>query len=154
LAKHHYVGKAGPLAVMSEIALRGYNVALPEIDVGDDIFGVSPDSGKLTRVQVKTASGRKGKKTTTYQFRIRRKVINTGVTPDLVFVFAMRHCESWRFMVLKRFVLKRLCRKKRLGSANGDFRVISVSCRGDRWTGAKIPLDVYMENWSPWPRLT
>ena len=36
----HYIGKAGHLAVMGELALRGYNVAMPEIDEGDDIFVV------------------------------------------------------------------------------------------------------------------
>jgi hypothetical protein len=33
-----YVGKAGQLAVMGEFLLRGYNVAMPEVDVGDEIF--------------------------------------------------------------------------------------------------------------------
>ena len=35
-----YVGKAGHLAVMGELALRGYNVAMPEMDIGDDLFVV------------------------------------------------------------------------------------------------------------------
>lgn len=33
-----YVGRAGQMAVMSEFLVRGYNVAIPEVDVGDDIF--------------------------------------------------------------------------------------------------------------------
>ena len=33
-----HIGKAGHLAVMAEFANRGYNVAIPEIDIGDDIF--------------------------------------------------------------------------------------------------------------------
>ena len=36
----NYVGKGGHLAVMGEFLLRGYNVAMPEVDVGDDIFVV------------------------------------------------------------------------------------------------------------------
>jgi hypothetical protein len=74
----HYTGKAGHLAVMGEIALRGYNVALPEIDVGDDIFAVNPQTGKLVRVQVKTARGKFGKLTTTY-----RKLPHRGYTISL-----------------------------------------------------------------------
>ena len=34
----NFVGKAGQLAVMAEFLLRGYNVAMPEVDVGDDIY--------------------------------------------------------------------------------------------------------------------
>ena len=35
-----YTGKAGQLAVMGEFTLRGYNVAMPEIDKGE-IFSLS-----------------------------------------------------------------------------------------------------------------
>jgi len=36
MAQSGYVGKAGQLAAMAEFLLRGYNVAMPEVDVGDD----------------------------------------------------------------------------------------------------------------------
>ena len=55
----HYVGKAGQLAVMAELALRGYNVAIPEMDIGDDVFVLNDATGALSRVQVKTANGTK-----------------------------------------------------------------------------------------------
>jgi hypothetical protein len=54
-----YIGKAGQFAVMAELAFRGYNVAIPEIDVGDDVFVVNQGTGFLSRIQVKTATGRK-----------------------------------------------------------------------------------------------
>jgi hypothetical protein len=38
MARENYVGRAGQLAVMAEFLLRGYNVAIPEVDEGDDIF--------------------------------------------------------------------------------------------------------------------
>jgi hypothetical protein len=36
--QHLYTGKSGQLAVMAELVSRGYNVAVPEVDAGDDIF--------------------------------------------------------------------------------------------------------------------
>jgi len=48
-------GLAGQLAVMSELAWRGYNVAIPEADFGTDVFVVSGESGGVQRVQVKTS---------------------------------------------------------------------------------------------------
>ncbi|UUO08694.1 hypothetical protein M4951_10325 [Blastopirellula sp. J2-11] len=48
-----YIGKAGHLAVMSEFCIRGYNVAMPEIDIGDDVFVVNDTSGAYWRIQVK-----------------------------------------------------------------------------------------------------
>jgi hypothetical protein len=39
------IGKAGHLAAMAELSLGGYNFATPEIDKGDDLFGVNDRSG-------------------------------------------------------------------------------------------------------------
>jgi len=59
---------AGHLAVMSELALRGYNVAIPQIDVGDDVFVVNDETGVMSRLQVKTSSRTRQKQSTKYQF--------------------------------------------------------------------------------------
>jgi hypothetical protein len=40
-----YIGKAGHLAVMSEFLMLGWNVAIPEVDTGEDIFVVQDDDG-------------------------------------------------------------------------------------------------------------
>ena len=42
-----YTGKSGQLAAMGELAWRGYNVALPEMDVGDDIFSVNDANHRI-----------------------------------------------------------------------------------------------------------
>jgi hypothetical protein len=55
-----YVGRAGQMAVMAELLWRGWNVALPEVDVGEDVFVVKDESGELWRVQVKTATATAG----------------------------------------------------------------------------------------------
>jgi hypothetical protein len=48
--EHLYFGKAGHLFVMSEFLLRGWNVAIPEVDVGDDIFVVKDFNGELVTI--------------------------------------------------------------------------------------------------------
>jgi PD-(D/E)XK endonuclease len=50
-----YLGKAGQFAVMSHFLMRGWNVAVPEVDVGDDLLVVEDKKGIFFRVQVKTA---------------------------------------------------------------------------------------------------
>jgi len=50
--KRSHFGMAGQLAAMSEFLLRGYNVAVPAVDVGDDIFVVDDREGLLSLVQV------------------------------------------------------------------------------------------------------
>lgn len=39
-----YLGKAGQLAAMASFLVRGWNVATPEVDVGDDLFVVEDNS--------------------------------------------------------------------------------------------------------------
>jgi hypothetical protein len=48
-AKRSHYGMAGHLAAMSEFVLRGYNVAIPMVDVGDDVFVVDDRDGALRR---------------------------------------------------------------------------------------------------------
>src|SRR3954469_7536587 len=55
--KTSHLGKAGHHAVMAEFLLRGWNVAIPEVDVGDDIFVVNDNADRVIRVQVKTTAG-------------------------------------------------------------------------------------------------
>ena len=45
---NQYLGKAGHLFIMSEFLMLGWNVAIPEVDIGDDIFVVQDDSGTLS----------------------------------------------------------------------------------------------------------
>jgi len=47
-----YLGRAGQLAVMSEFLTRGWNVAIPEVDIGDDIFVVRDSDGGFRSKQV------------------------------------------------------------------------------------------------------
>ena len=46
---NQYLGKAGHLTVMSEFLMLGWNVAIPEVDIGDDIFVVQDENGTLRR---------------------------------------------------------------------------------------------------------
>ena len=53
---HLYLGKAGQAYVMSQFLVRGWNVAVPEVDIGDDMFVVRDAVGDFSRIQVKTAN--------------------------------------------------------------------------------------------------
>lgn len=66
-----YLGRAGQMAIMAEFLDRGYNVAVPEVDVGDDIFVVRDSSGVYTRVQVKTSTARITRRGSTALYSLR-----------------------------------------------------------------------------------
>lgn len=92
---HLYLGKAGHLTVMSEFLTRGWNVAIPEVDIGDDIFVVQDDNGTLRRVQVKTSTSTIRTNNFSGQFNVPITQLK-NITNILVhYVFVVRHNEQW-----------------------------------------------------------
>jgi hypothetical protein len=57
-SRRAFFGRSGHLAVMSEFLHRRINVAIPEVDVGDDVFVVKGSDDTVTRVQVKAATAK------------------------------------------------------------------------------------------------
>jgi hypothetical protein len=164
MAGTHYVGKAGHLAVMGEIAWRGYNVAMPEIDIGDDVFVYRDSTNQTWRLQVKTSRLYKQKKSRAYQFLVRETQITTPANPPLHFVFCMRLDPGWQFLVIDRAIFANY------RSANTGFGSRNVSKTGiasvtfnvtqhidgpkkGRVICSKTDLTHHLNNWSTWPAI-
>jgi len=91
---HLYLGKAGHLTVMSEFLTRGWNVAIPEVDIGDDIFVVQDDNGTLRRVQVKTSISTIRKNNFSGQFNVPLSQLSNMANIPVHYVFVVRHNEQ------------------------------------------------------------
>src|SRR3954451_812684 len=115
-SKHNlYTGRSGQLAVMSVFLNRGYNVAIPEVDVGDDIFVVRDTDGDLSRIQVKAASG-KGSLRHYGDYQVPLAQLQRQHQPELFYVFTLHYDDMWReFLVIRRDVLERLRARRGLG---------------------------------------
>lgn len=149
-----YTGKAGHLAVMGEFTLRGYNVAMPEIDKGDDIFVVNDVTGAMWRLQVKAALGTQQKTSRRYQFRVREAAIQHAQTPELHFVFVMRYSGRWRFLVIDRPVLRNYVINQNLGTLHQAHRQIWITVHDDgSATCSGINVHNHLEDWNTWPQL-
>lgn len=92
---NNYVGKAGQLFVMSEFLMLGWNVAIPEVDRGDDIFAVKDEQGELWRVQVKTARAQPSRNGYTAQFNIPYQQLVQPLDVEIHFVFLIRNQQAW-----------------------------------------------------------
>ncbi len=142
------------MAVMSEFLVRGYNVAIPEVDVGDDIFVVRDDLGQLFRIQVKAATAQNRKRSFTAQFRVPFRQLETPIIPDLYYVFTVRRNERWEeFLILGRRVLYDQHINNNVGSLNNknvvfpfSFTNGDVVCQGQSFQG-------HRNNWSRWPAI-
>lgn len=75
---------------MAEFLRRGYNVAVPEVDVGDDIFVVRDSDDEYSRVQVKTALIMATKQGYSARYTVRLDQLVALSAPELWYVFANR----------------------------------------------------------------
>lgn len=160
-----YVGAAGVLALMSEFAWRGYNVAIPEIDVGDDIYVINDRTGMIWRIQVKTATGKRQIQSMRYQFMVSRSSIEDEVTtPEIHFVFTIKDSvDAWRFVFIRRAELNMYVHDHGIGSAQqrsdriSEVLVFTFTLHDDnRFTarhGGRLDLTRHLDNWTSWPIL-
>src|SRR6266545_1181816 len=113
-----YTGRSGQHAVMSVFLFRGYNAAIPEVDVGDDIFVVRDSDGNLSRIQVKSAVA-KGVNRRRGRFHVPLDQLTTAQTPDLHYAFAFHYDGLWRsFVVISRSALHLLHLNQAVGRQN------------------------------------
>ena len=99
---NQYLGKAGHLNVMSEFLMLGWNVAIPEVDIGDDIFVVQDDDGTLRRVQVKTSTSTARKGNFSGQFSVSVKNLRNISNILVHYIFLVRHNDEWSKPVIIR----------------------------------------------------
>ncbi|MBZ0117494.1 MAG: hypothetical protein K8H88_10890 [Sandaracinaceae bacterium] len=109
-SKTGHLGKAGHHAVMAELLLRGWNVAIPEVDVGDDVFVVDDNADAVLRVQVKTTATKgplDGNRPFKAQYGgLSRRDLDVSTLP-FFYVFVLRVDHFWEFVVIDRAELKR-----------------------------------------------
>lgn len=150
----HYIGKGGQLAVMAEFLTRGYNVAMPEVDEGDDIFVVQHHVGTFWRIQVKTANARRERSGLMARFCVAATQLRLERSPDLMLVFVVRSAGRWTdFIVIRRAELWELHRELGIGKVLGSnvmFELVlsrrSVRCGGH-------DLQRFRNVWVDWPAL-
>lgn len=89
---------------MSEFLLRGWNVAIPVVDVGDDVFVINDDDKATLRVQVKSAHVTRADGTDVLKahFTLSRTQLRADEQIELVYMFMIRDGERWRFLVIPR----------------------------------------------------
>lgn len=149
------LGKAGHLSVMAEFLMLGWNVAMPEVDIGDDIFVVQDDSGTLRRVQVKTSASTKMKDSFSAQFSLSVKNLRNISNILVHYIFLVRHSEEWSKPVIIRqdYFLDHFENNQVGSEAKGKITFYfsytgeEVECSGQDFTK-------YVKDYSDFPRIT
>jgi hypothetical protein len=156
-SRRAFFGRSGHLAVMSEFLHRLINVAIPEVDVGDDVFVVKGSDDTVTRVQVKAATAKAQANGYSAQFNVPLAQLSVpGDTPALVYVFAARFQNRWSdFVVIRRSTM--------FARVNEGAGSLIVPRGGEEYVRLRIvftaeaaqcgPVDLqrYRNVWDPWP---
>lgn len=146
-----YVGRAGQMAVMSELLWRGLNVAIPEVDVGDDIFVVKDEAGAFWRVQVKTATAQPQLAGYSAQFSVSLDQLEFSRNPDLIFVFAVRNAGWWEpFIIIDRRTLLNEHVAYGVGSVSEGNLILRFSVQDSKLLCSRRDFQVYRNDWSRW----
>jgi hypothetical protein len=149
---HLYLGKAGHLAVMSEFLTRGWNVAIPEVDIGDDIFVVQDESGTLRRVQVKTSTSTVRLSSFSAKFNVPLTQLK-NITNILVhYVFVVRHNDQWtKPIIIRQDYLLDHWQNDNLGSEYEGSLSLYFSYSENSVQCSAIDLNQYVSDFTDFP---
>ncbi|MBI5914213.1 MAG: hypothetical protein HY842_02470 [Bacteroidetes bacterium] len=149
---HLYLGKAGHLAVMSEFLTRGWNVAIPEVDIGDDIFVVQDDNGTLRRVQVKTSTSTERQNGFSGQFNVSVAQLRNITNIPVHYVFVARHNGQWTKPVIVRqdYLLDHFENKK-IGSEHNGILNLYFAYAEEKVECSKLDLTAYVADFTDFP---
>jgi len=149
---HLYLGKAGHLMVMSEFLTRGWNVAIPEVDIGSDIFVVQDDTGTLKRVQVKTSTSTVRKNSFSGQFNVPLIQLTDLVTTPFHYVFIVRHNDQWtKPVIIRQDYLFDHFEKNKIGSEHNGNLNLYFSYSTDKVECSGFDLSRYVSNFEDFP---
>jgi hypothetical protein len=147
-----YTGRAGHLAVMAELLLREWNTAIPEVDVGDDVFVVRDSDGDLLRVQVKTAIAKPMKDGLRAVYNLSLTQLQSAITPDITYVFVVRHEERWEsFVVIDRATLELEHSLDAIGTERDNRLILHFRFQEGQVFCGDSDFTKYNGNWSPFP---
>lgn len=114
--------------MMAEFLIRGWNVAIPEVDIGDDIFVVKDENGELRRVQVKTSSTVIRQNGFSGQFNLSYGQLSDIREVIIYYVFIFRLIDQWSApIVIPQNILFDMVENQNVGARNGDRVIFYVS---------------------------
>jgi hypothetical protein len=150
-SERRYTGHSGQLAVMGELLLRGYNVAVPEVDTGEDVLAFRNGEEVVARIQVKTAKVRKKELRQGYvaRFYIPVEQLKDTARLSLFYALAVRHRGRWAaFLVVGHRRMKELWEDQSAGRENNKGElVLRISFRARKVRCGKVSLGPYRNAW-------
>ncbi|MEK7253311.1 MAG: hypothetical protein AAB316_01080 [Bacteroidota bacterium] len=147
-----YLGKAGQFIAMAEFLSRGWNVAVPEVDVGDDVFVVRDADGEFARVQVKSSSATRRNNGFSAQFSFLIDQLEHDFSPELTYVLLAKLGDDWQKpLIIPRIQLFQIVEKQKIGNKAKGNLILYLSFKEDKVTCSTVDFSPYLNNFEAFP---
>ena len=147
-----YLGEAGQDAASSYFLARGWNVATPRVDIGDDLLVIDDRKGTFSRIQVKTAQALEQKESFSARFKLPMKQLQNSYDPELYYIFMVYRNNDWHSkLIIPREVLLDYHLNKKIGSLANDNLVIYFSFQNGKTLWSKVDITEFYNNFDDFP---
>jgi hypothetical protein len=147
-----YLGEAGQAAATSYFLARGWNVATPKVDIGDDLFVIEDKEGFFFRIQVKTAQSIENQNSFGARYSLSLKQLQNQYNPDLYYIFMVyRHNEWHHKIIIERSILLTKFSNQKFGSKSGENLILYFSFQENNVFCSGVNLSEFYNNFNDFP---
>ena len=108
--------------------------------------------GEFKRVQVKTATASEQKDGYSIKFYIPLKQLRQSISPEIHYVFMIRHQNSWvNTMIIERTELYGLFKSSQIGATNNDSLTLYLTFKGNKMACKKVDFTPFINDFSAFP---
>jgi hypothetical protein len=149
-----YLGEAGQASATSYFLARGWNVATPKVDVGEDLVVLEDDQGFFVRIQVKTAQAIERKASFGVRFKVPLKQLQKQYNPELYYMFMVYRQEEWQHkVIIPRAALLFKYVNNAIGSVVGDSLILYITFQGEKVMCSGEDFSEFYNNFTDFPRI-
>ena len=136
-----FLGKAGEMAVMSELLFWGYNASAMLVDSGIDL--VASKVGKYFHLQVKTSTEREGK----FYFSIKHSSFQQNHNSSMFYVFVLRRKIDCEFVIIPSSYLQALLAGGKITQGSTLAITVSVDEKRRKYLmNGSVDVGIYLGN--------
>jgi hypothetical protein len=147
-----YLGEAGQAAASSYFLARGWNIATPRVDIGDDLLVIEDEKGFFTRLQIKTTQAIDRKESFSGRFKLPMKQLQKQYIPDLYYMFMVYRENEWLHkVIMPRETVLDYHIKQGMGSLVGDNLNIYFSFQNNKVICSKVDITEFYNNFRAFP---
>ncbi len=147
-----YLGEAGQAAASSYFLARGWNIATPRVDIGDDLLVIEDEKGFFTRIQIKTSQAIERKESFSGRFKLPMKQLQKQYIPELYYMFMVYRENEWLHkVIMPRETVLDYHLKQGMGSLVGDNLDIYFSFKDKKVVCSKVDITEFHNNFRAFP---